>query len=82
MVVVLQRIDTDSNEHRMTCLLSSEEHRNPRNPLIKVLAILQDELDARKSFVVAPLYHYYHGDAENLGDVIEYVDQVLDVCLF
>lgn len=81
-LVYIKRVATDSNELKIALLLSSEKHlKDSRNHSVPILDHFEDELESGMSFMVMPyLLSIDERPFELVDNVVDFVDQVLEVC--
>lgn len=80
----IKRIRTDAddgNEIKIATLLSSPALANdPRNHCVPVLDVLKDDIDPNISYVVMPFLQKVDDPPfETLGDIVDFVNQLLEV---
>ena len=83
-MVYLKRVRTDSEELSIATLFSQETARSdPTNHCVPILDVIGDEEEPTISYIVMPfLRHIDRPPFEGLGDIIRFVDHMLEVSPF
>lgn len=84
LLVRLKTVSTGSSEVRIASLLTSERLlRDPRNHCVPLLDHFSDSKDPSHTFLCMPWLHKCDQPPfETVGDVVNFVDQVLEVSLW
>lgn len=82
LLVCIKRIATDGQELSITQLLNEEGLRkDAHNHSVPILDVLEDDEDRSISYLVMPFLRPMDDPPfSHVGDVLEFVDQVLEVC--
>ena len=82
--VYIKKVPTDSEEIRIATFLSGDSLRtDTRNHCVPILDVFPDDEDASNSYMIMPLLrHIDNPEFETVDDVVDFVDQVLEVCIF
>jgi len=75
-------VERGDEESRIARMLSSEPLKDdPKNHCVPVLDVFDDPADDSKSFLVMPLPRAAdHPSFDHVKEVVDFVDQLLDVC--
>jgi hypothetical protein len=83
-MVYIKRVQTGDQESTIALMLSSPAMRaDSRNHSVPILDHFADEEDPTISYIIMPfLREFYSPPFELVGDVVEFVDQILEVWQF
>ncbi|KAI0310990.1 hypothetical protein OF83DRAFT_1088003 [Amylostereum chailletii] len=83
-LVYIKRIQTGDLESSIAVMLSNAALRaDPRNHSVPVLDVFQDDEDPRISYMVMPFLRRMDSpEFETVGEVVDFVDQILEGLLF
>lgn len=78
----IKRVVTGSSESRIVRMLSAPPLRDdPANHAVPILDVFQDEDNGYITYLVMPLLrHIDDPPFEVVGDVVDFIDQLLEVC--
>jgi hypothetical protein len=81
--VIIKEVGRNDEESRITKMLGSGPLQDdPRNHCVPLLEIIDDPDDSSKSYMVMPLLRAAdHPPFDQVKEVIDFVDQMLEVCL-
>lgn len=81
-LVYIKHIPTDSDELKIALMLNAAAVReDPSNHCVPILDHFEDETDSRMTFMVMPfLLPIDRPPFETVDQVVEFVDQMLEVC--
>jgi hypothetical protein len=78
-LVYIQRVATDSKELTIAKMMSEKDI--PSNHCVPVLDCFVDDEDSSISYIVMPLLLPYNQlPFETVGEIVDFVDQLLEVC--
>ncbi|KAH8097090.1 hypothetical protein BXZ70DRAFT_895290 [Cristinia sonorae] len=82
--VYIKRVETDDNETRIACMLSSEGCRNdPRNHAVPILDHFEDDVNPSVSYLVMPLLRAVDDPPfETVEDIADFCGQILEGLAF